>query len=91
MEWEFPLSRESGREGIIDENTFFCAYAYPRISVYDDYNGWDKLPHNGRQEFYNDFNNYQVSITAPKNFIVYATGIFQNPEEVLQPAILENR
>lgn len=89
MEWEFPLSQESGREGIIDENTFFCAYAYPRISVYDDYNGWDRLPHNGRQEFYNDFNNYKVSITAPENFVVYATGIFQNPEEVLQPAILE--
>ncbi|WP_226064695.1 M1 family metallopeptidase [Kaistella polysaccharea] len=89
IEWEFPLSKESGREGQIDDKTFFCAYAYPRISVYDDYNGWDKLPHNGRQEFYNDFNNYEVSITAPKNFIVYATGIFQNPEEVLQPKILE--
>lgn len=89
MVWEYPLSKESGREGQIDDNTFFCAYAYPRISVYDDYNGWDKLPHNGRNEFYNDFNNYKVSIAAPKNFIVYATGILQNPEEVLQAPILE--
>ena len=88
IEWEYPLSKESGREGQIDENTFFCAYAYPRISVYDDYNGWDKLPHLGRGEFYNDFNNYEVSVFAPKNFVVYATGIFQNPEEVLQPEIL---
>ncbi len=89
IEWEFPLSEESGREGQIDETTFFCAYAYPRISVYDDYNGWDKLPHMGRGEFYNDFSNYNVSITAPKNYVVYATGIFQNPEEVLQPDILK--
>ena len=89
IEWEFPLSKESGREGQIDETTFFCAYAYPRISVYDDYNGWDKLPHMGRGEFYNDFSNYDISITAPKNYVVYATGIFQNPEEVLQADILK--
>ncbi|MBF8456208.1 M1 family metallopeptidase [Kaistella sp. G5-32] len=88
IEWEYQLSKESGREGQIDENTLFCAYAYPRISVYDDYNGWDKLPHNGRNEFYNDFNNYEVSISVPKNFIVYATGVLKNPEEVLQPSIL---
>lgn len=89
IEWEFPLSKESGREGQIDETTFFCAYAYPRISVFDDYNGWDKLPHMGRGEFYNDFNNYDVSIKVPKNYIVYATGVFQNPEEVLQPEIVK--
>lgn len=89
MEWSYPLSKQSGREGQIDETTFFCAYAYPRISVYDDYNGWDKLPHMGRGEFYNNFNNYEVAITAPKNYVVYATGIFQNPNEVLQPAIAQ--
>lgn len=83
--WEYPLSKESEREGQIDENSVFCAYAYPRISVYDDYNGWDRLPHMNRGEFYNDFNNYKVNISAPKNWIVYATGVFQNPEEVLQP------
>ncbi|QDP86533.1 M1 family metallopeptidase [Chryseobacterium sp. SNU WT5] len=88
IEWDFPLSKESGREGQVDENTFFVAYAYPRIAVYDDYNGWDKLPHNGRQEFYNNFNNYDVSITVAKNYVVYATGVLQNPEEVLQPNVL---
>ena len=89
IEWEYPLSKESGREGQIDDHTLFCAYAYPRISVYDDYNGWDKLPHNGRNEFYNDFNNYEVSISVPKNYIVYATGVLKNAEEVLQSSILE--
>ena len=39
IEWDYPLSKLSGREGQIDPNTFFCAYFYPRISVYDDYNG----------------------------------------------------
>ena len=84
IDWNYPLSKESGREGQIDNTTFFVAYSYPRVSVYDDYNGWDKLPHTDRQEFYNDFNDYTFSIKAPKNYVVYATGDLMNPEEVLQ-------
>lgn len=84
IDWNYPLSKESGREGQIDETTFFVAYSYPRVSVYDDYNGWDKLPHTDRQEFYNDFNDYSFSIKAPKNYVVYATGDLLNPDAVLQ-------
>ena len=85
IDWSYPLSKESGREGQIDETTFFVAYSYPRVSVFDDYNGWDRLPHTDRQEFYNDFNDYVFSVKAPKNYVVYATGDFLNPDEVLQP------
>ncbi|WP_369752171.1 M1 family metallopeptidase [Flavobacterium sp. WC2409] len=85
IDWNYPLSKESGREGQIDETTFYVAYSYPRVSVYDDYNGWDRLPHTDRQEFYNDFNDYSFSIKAPKNYVVYATGDLLNPDEVLQP------
>ncbi|RZK20202.1 MAG: M1 family peptidase [Pedobacter sp.] len=87
IDWEYPLSKESGREGQIDPNSFFVAYSYPRISVYDDYNGWDRIPHTDRAEFYNDFNDYVFSVKAPKNYVVYATGDFLNPDEVLQPEI----
>ncbi|WP_343695053.1 M1 family metallopeptidase [Flavobacterium sp.] len=85
IDWNYPLSKESGREGQIDESTFFVAYSYPRVSVFDDYNGWDRIPHTDRQEFYNDFNDYVYSVKAPKNFVVYATGDFLNPDEVLNP------
>jgi hypothetical protein len=85
IDWNYPLSKESGREGQIDETTFFVAYSYPRVSVFDDYNGWDRLPHTDRQEFYNDFSDYVFSVKAPKNYVVYATGDFLNPDEVLQP------
>jgi len=85
IQWNYPLSKESGREGQIDETTFFVAYSYPRVSVFDDYNGWDRLPHTDRQEFYNDFNDYVFSVKAPKNYVVYATGDLLNPDEVLQP------
>ncbi|TCD10849.1 M1 family peptidase [Pedobacter frigidisoli] len=87
IDWDYPLSKESGREGQIDPNSFFVAYSYPRISVYDDYNGWDRIPHTDRAEFYNDFNDYVFSVKAPKNYVVYATGDFLNPDEVLQPEI----
>ncbi len=85
IDWNYPLSKQSGREGQIDPTSMFVAYSYPRVSVYDDYNGWDRLPHTDRQEFYNDFNDYVFSIKAPKNYVVYATGDLLNPDEVLQP------
>ncbi|MBC7417597.1 MAG: M1 family metallopeptidase, partial [Pedobacter sp.] len=85
--WNYPLSKQSGREGQIDSTTFYVAYSYPRVSVYDDYNGWDRIPHTDRGEFYNDFNDYTFVITAPKNYVVYATGDFLNPDEVLMPNI----
>ena len=83
--WSYPLSKESDRDGQIDSTTFFAAYAYPRISVYDDYYGWDRIPHMGRNEFYNDFNDYKFAVIVPKNYIVWATGDLQNPEQVLAP------
>ena len=85
IDWNYPLSKLSGREGQIDNSTFFVAYSYPRVSVFDDYNKWDDLPHTSGQEFYNDFNDYAYSVKAPKNYVVYGTGDLLNPDEVLQP------
>ena len=84
--WHFPISKESGREGMLDPTTFFLAYFYPRVSVYDDYNGWDRLPFVDSKEFYNDFNDYTLRVQVPANYLVWATGTLQNPQQVLQPA-----
>ncbi len=86
FDWHYDVSIESGREGAIDSTTFFLAYFYPRVSVIDDYNGWDRTMFVEAQEFYNDFNDYTFNVTVPKNFIVWATGDLINPTEVLQPA-----
>jgi hypothetical protein len=83
--WHYALSKTPGRDGVIDSTTFYLAYFYPRVAVYDDYRGWDTQPHTGGFEFYNDFNNYTLDVTVPKNFIVWSTGTLQNPTEVLQP------
>lgn len=87
IQWHYELSKQSGREGMIDSTTIYAAYAYPRITVYDDYNGWDWLPHTDRTEFYNDFNDYTFEVKAPANYIVWATGDLLSPDEVLQPAV----
>jgi hypothetical protein len=87
--WHYNLSHGRGREGIIDSTSFYIAYFYPRVSVYDDYKGWDTLPHTGGLEFYNDFNDYNVNVTVPKDFMVWATGTLQNLSEVLQPDVAE--
>ncbi|RFS21834.1 M1 family peptidase [Chitinophaga silvatica] len=87
IKYHYDLSLLSGREGMLDATTAFLAYAYPRISVYDDYNGWDVLEHSDRAEFYSDFNDYDVNITAPKDYVVWGTGNLLNLTEVLQPEI----
>ncbi len=85
VSWHFPISEQSEREGMIDKTTYFLAYFYPRIAVYDDYNGWDRLPFVDSKEFYNDFNNYTLRVRVPANYLVWATGTLQNPKQVLQP------
>ncbi|MFA6084109.1 M1 family metallopeptidase [Mucilaginibacter sp.] len=82
--WHFDVSKQSEREGMIDSTTYYLAYFYPRISVYDDYNGWDRIEFVDSKEFYNDFNDYTLNVTVPKNYIVWATGTLQNPTQVLQ-------
>ncbi|MFT5886465.1 MAG: hypothetical protein ACI9IP_002932 [Arcticibacterium sp.] len=85
LDWHYDLTDRSGREGTIDSTTFFLAYFYPRIAVYDDYSGWDKMDYAGFRNYYHDFNDYSLEVTVPKNYIVWATGDLIDPEEVLQP------
>jgi hypothetical protein len=87
LKWHFNASIQSGREGMIDSTTYYLAYFYPRVAVYDDYNGWDTEDFTNQQEFYNDLNNYKLSVTAPKNFVVWATGNSLYEKEVLLPNI----
>lgn len=83
FDWHYEISLESGREGMLDSTTYYLAYFYPRVSVFDDYYGWDRIEFTDMQEFYSDFNDYTLTVNAPKNYIVWATGDLQNPDEVL--------
>ncbi len=62
---------------------------YPRIDVYDRKFGWETDQHLTR-EFYGDFGTYDVELTLPNNYILDATGVMINEQEML-PAELRQR
>ncbi len=67
-----------------DENDIFAvAQWFPRLAAYTDYTGWQNKQFLGRGEFTLEFGNYDVSITVPADHIVAATGVLQNPKQVL--------
>ncbi len=85
---QIPIGSD-GRMGIFGENNYFVAYWFPQMAVYDDISGWDLLNYTGTTEFYNDFGNFDVQLTVPKDFLLWATGVFQNPEEILNEPFLQ--
>jgi hypothetical protein len=91
FEWDYRLPADEGapRECVCDSTTFFVAYWYPQVAVYDDIRGWADAPYNGQYEFYNDFSDYDVTVTMPHGYQVWATGEWQNAEEILSNPIYQ--
>ncbi len=90
ISWNYKVNTGSPvRTGMVDSNSYFIAYFFPRVAVYDDIDGWDTWSYNGSQEFYNDFGNYNVELSVPKNYVVWATGERQNAEENFSQNILD--
>ncbi|MFV8347300.1 M1 family metallopeptidase [Flavobacterium sp. ZB4P13] len=75
----------SDRMGVLETKNgkvFTMAQWYPRMCVYDDVKGWNTLPYLGAGEFYLEFGDFDVTITAPANHIVVSSGELMNPSEV---------
>jgi hypothetical protein len=90
LDFSYTLNKTSHiRTGQVDSGSYFIAYFFPRIAVYDDIDGWNRFPYLGPQEFYNDFCHFNVSITVPGDYLVWATGNLVNAAAVLQPAIVQ--
>lgn len=88
--YEYVLNKGSHlRTGQVDEGSYFIAYFFPRIAVYDDVDGWNKYPYLGEAEFYNDFCNFKAEVTVPKEYVLWATGDLLNPKSVFNPKIAE--
>lgn len=71
--------RRSGRnstEGI----DYSMSQWYPKLCEYDR-DGWHPNPYIGR-EFYGVWGDFEVNITLDKKYVIGATGILQNPEEI---------
>lgn len=91
IEWSYNVydrMTENGRGGYEyfpeDGNySYTIAQWFPRMAVYDDYEGWQNKQFIGRGEFALTFGDYVVNITVPSDHIVTATGWLQNPQQVL--------
>jgi len=68
---------------------FTMAQWYPRMYVYDDINGWNPQPYTGPGEFYLEYGDFDINITAPANHIVVCSGELQNPQDVYTPEQLK--
>lgn len=75
----------SDRMGILETQNgkvFTMAQWYPRMCVYDDVMGWNTKPYLGAGEFYLEYGDFDVAITAPASHLVVCSGELQNPAEV---------
>jgi hypothetical protein len=90
FDWEIQIPPvQSIRYGSYDSTSMFVAYWYPQISVYDDIDGWDRMDYAGTLEMYNDFNDYDIEFTVPAGFQIWATGVWQNADEILNQKYLD--
>ena len=95
VEWSFnindrmhnatPNDGRSGMEYFPEDGnySYIIAQWFPRMCVYDDVVGWQNKQFLGQGEFTLAFGNYEVNLTVPSDHIMAATGMVQNPKEVL--------
>lgn len=70
-----------------DGQSYQVTQWYPKPAVYD-HKGWHPMPYLDQGEFYSEFGNYDVHITVPQDYVVAATGVLQDKEEL---AWMKNR
>ncbi len=93
VEWNFAVPRSDGVRGIRmgrwGDSLYQVAQWYPRVAVYDDLRGWDTDPYLGPSEFYNNLGHFDVQLDVPAGWLVGATGVLRNPDDVYTPTIRE--
>ncbi len=93
VEWSFRVPLAEGGRGLRmgrwGDSLYQVAQWYPRLAVYDDLRGWDSDPYLGSSEFYNNFGRFDVSLDLPAGWAAGASGVLQNPEQVLTPTVRE--
>jgi len=91
VDWSFTVPLVEGGRGLRmgrwGDSLYQVAQWYPRVAVFDDLRagGWDTDLYLGSSEFYNNFGRFDVTLDVPGGWIVGATGVLQNPDQVFTP------
>lgn len=92
IDWHFTIPQAGAGERMgytTDESLFFLAYWFPKVAVYDDLEGWYTDNFLLGAEFYHGFGDYDLTLQVPEGWVVWSTGAFLNPEEVLLPEVVQ--
>ncbi|QDH78818.1 M1 family metallopeptidase [Echinicola soli] len=98
VDWSFNIHDRTsfiggrpGYEYFEEDGNYLYTMAewFPRMAVYSDFQGWQNKQFYGSGEFALTFGNYKVSITVPADHMVGATGVLQNPDQVLNDTELD--
>ena len=97
IDWNYLIGNRrddderSGYEYFPKDDNYLYAIAqfYPRMAVFDDFNGWQNKQFLGQGEFTLNFGNFDVKITAPADHVIAATGSLENESQVLNSIQLE--
>ena len=97
IDWNYLIGNRrddderSGYEYFPEDDNYLYAIAqfYPRMAVFDDFNGWQNKQFLGQGEFTLNFGNFDVKITAPADHVIAATGSLENESLVLNSIQLE--
>jgi len=69
------LPEYSSRSGYLGD-FYQITQWFPKPAVYDK-KGWHEMPYLDQGEFFSEFGNYDVTITAPSNYVIAATGLLK--------------
>jgi len=81
-EFKVKLPSYFSRSGF-EDGEFMVTQWYPKPAVYDK-DGWHEFPYLDMGEFYSEYADYKVNITLPAEYVVGATGVLQNADELAQ-------
>ena len=89
FKWNYEVIMGGIRNGAFTDSAFFIGYWYPQISVYDDVYKWDREDYTGITETYNELGRYEVELTVPGDYVVWATGDQLNEEAIFSDHVLD--
>ena len=91
--WHYQVPTQGGRTGrqqFPEGWLYQIAQWYPRMAVYDDVRGWNTDQYFGPSEFYLEYGNFDVTLTAPAAYTLAGTGVLTNGAQVF-PATIQRR